>query len=223
MGNFVSNFFFNHPTFFQPRPPFIAIYCCFCLTNFLVNHFHTSHIKRGITRWYKNKQNDDGLQNQGQNANESGLQMQTPCFPSVTQSSRARPGGFPRRAKGPTWTVPTGQRAGCFAWTWFMRPHLFLGTSFFGPEEIWAQLFSREKWLRPLTKCQNMWDDFKSSLVYIKKKKKKKTKSLKCWEDTWGSLEWEISLRGGCLPLNCRRLLLEGSSWVEQRGSSCLS
>lgn len=36
--------------------------------------------------------------------------------------------------KRPTWTVRTGQRGGSIVWTWFMRLHLFLGTSFFGPE-----------------------------------------------------------------------------------------
>lgn len=66
---------------------------------------------------------------------ESGLHMQTHCFPSVIKSRHARPRGLPWRVKRPTSTVPTGQRGGCFPWTRLTRLHVFsLGISSLGQE-----------------------------------------------------------------------------------------
>lgn len=94
-----------------------------------------------------------------------------------------------------------------------------VGTS----EELWVRLFPRQMYLRPLTKCQNMQDDLRSLLVFSLKQAKKKKKNhwndQKTYEGVWDET---LCLGGGCLPLTCRRLELDGSRWVEQRGCSCL-
>lgn len=145
--------------------------------------------------------------------------MQTRYFPSVIKSSRARPRAFPRRVKRPTWTVPAGQRGGCFAWTWFMRLHLCLGTSFFGAElqildvrgDLGPTLFSKKmnsgRW--PSVKICKMTSGLTHLFIYLRKSCK-------------GIWDERLCLGGGSLPLNCRRLSLDGSRWVEQRGCSCL-
>lgn len=140
--------------------------------------------------------------------------MQTRCFPSVIKSSRTRARGFPRRVKRPTGTVPTGQ-SGCFAWTWFMRLHLFLGTSFFGPElqilDIRGKKSNSGRW--PSVKICKMTSGL--HLFFLKKKNKNTYRHMR-------EFGMRGCLAGGCLPLNCRRLLLDGSRWVEQMGCSCL-